>query len=39
MAVVPGYRLFNVRLARKREVSPSLLSLVFSGEDVAQMKS
>ena len=39
MAVVPGYRLFNVRLARRSEVSPSLLSLVFSGEEVAQMKS
>ncbi|MEX3019180.1 siderophore-interacting protein [Kluyvera sp. STS39-E] len=39
MAVVPGYRLFNVQLARKSEVSPSLLSLVFRGEEVAQMKS
>lgn len=38
MAGVQGYRLFNVKLARKRAVSPSLLSLVFSGEDVAKMK-
>lgn len=39
MADVPGYRVFNVQLAHKREVSPSMLSLVFSGPDVAQMKS
>ncbi|WP_227317704.1 siderophore-interacting protein [Cedecea davisae] len=38
MAGVQGYRLFNVQLARKTVVSPSLLSLVFSGPDVAQMK-
>lgn len=38
MAGVQGYRLFNVQLARKTEVSSSLLSLVFSGPDVAQMK-
>ncbi|WP_416053980.1 hypothetical protein [Pectobacterium parmentieri] len=36
---VLGYRLFNVQLARKNEISPSLLSLVFSGSEVAQMKS
>lgn len=39
MAGVQGYRLFNVQLARKVTVSPSLLSLVFSGSEVAQMKS
>jgi Siderophore-interacting protein len=39
MAGVQGYRLFNVKLARKSEISPSLLSLVFSGPEVAQMKS
>ncbi|MBK0079815.1 siderophore-interacting protein [Kosakonia sp. S58] len=39
MAGVQGYRLFNVQLARKTEISPSLLSLVFSGPEVAQMKS
>lgn len=39
MAGVPGYRLFNVRLARKTRISPSLLSLVFTGPDVAHMKS
>lgn len=38
MAGVQGYRLFNVQLARKTEVSPSLLSLVFSGQEVTQMK-
>ncbi|QTF09129.1 siderophore-interacting protein [Brenneria izadpanahii] len=38
MAGVQGYRLFNVQLARKTAVSPSLLSLVFSGAEVAQMK-
>lgn len=36
MAGVQGYRLFNVQLARKTEVSPSLLNLVFSGQEVAQ---
>ena len=38
MTVVQGYRLFNVRLVRKTEISPSMLSLVFSGPDVAHMK-
>ncbi len=38
MAGVQGYRLFNVRLARRTLISPSLLSLVFSGPEVAQMK-
>lgn len=38
MAGVPGYRLFNVQLARKSEISPSLLSLVFTGPDVSYMK-
>ncbi|WP_435947921.1 siderophore-interacting protein [Dryocola sp. BD586] len=39
MAGVEGYRLFNVTLTRKTSVSPSLLSLVFTGSEVAQMKS
>lgn len=39
MAEVQGYRLFNVQLARKSVISPSLLSLVFHGSEVAQMKS
>lgn len=38
MAGVQGYRLFNVQLARKTVVSPSLLKLVFSGPEVARMK-
>ncbi|MBS0847610.1 siderophore-interacting protein [Citrobacter sp. JGM124] len=38
MAGVQGYRLFNVRLARKSVVSPSLLSLVFTGPEVRHMK-
>ncbi|MFB4340683.1 siderophore-interacting protein [Pantoea sp. CS_6] len=39
MADVPAYRLFEVKLARKHHLSPSMLSLVFNGPDVAQMKS
>ncbi|HDS9357585.1 TPA: siderophore-interacting protein [Enterobacter chengduensis] len=39
MAGVQSYRLFNVQLVRKTEVSPSLLSLVFGGPEVAEMKS
>ncbi|NDJ57539.1 siderophore-interacting protein [Enterobacteriaceae bacterium 4M9] len=38
MSDIQPYRLFNVRLLRKNYVSPSLLSLVFSGPEVAQMK-
>lgn len=38
MAGVQGYRLFNVQLMHKSQVSPSLLSLVFGGPDVAKMK-
>jgi len=38
MAGVQGYRLFNVQLARKSVVSPSLLSLVFRGPEVRFMK-
>lgn len=38
MSGVQSYRLFNVQLARKTMISPSLLSLVFHGPDVAQMK-
>ena len=38
MAGVQGYRLFNVQLARKSVVSPSLLSLVFTGPEVRFMK-
>lgn len=33
-----NYRIFNVRLRRRIQISPSLLRCVFSGEDVAQMK-
>lgn len=39
MAGVEGYRLFNVTLARKTSVSPSLLSLTFTGSEVAKIKS
>lgn len=38
MAAVQGYRLFNVVLARKQVLSPSMLCCVFSGDDVCQMK-
>lgn len=38
MAGNQGYRLFNVQLTRKTIVSPSLLSLVFCGPDIGQMK-
>ncbi|MCG8709099.1 siderophore-interacting protein [Brenneria sp. 4F2] len=38
MAGAQEYRMFNVRLARKSAVSPSLLRLVFSGAEVSQMK-
>ncbi|OAT25222.1 iron-chelator utilization protein [Buttiauxella ferragutiae ATCC 51602] len=38
MAGVQGYRLFNVQLVHKSQVSPSLLSLVFGGPDIANMK-
>ncbi|MTD28121.1 siderophore-interacting protein [Erwinia sorbitola] len=38
MAGVQGYRLFNVVLARKQVLSPSMLCCVFSGDDVRQMK-
>jgi len=38
MAGVQGYRLFNVVLARKQVLSPSMLSCVFSGEEVRHMK-
>jgi NADPH-dependent ferric siderophore reductase len=33
-----GYRIFNVVLTRRIQVSPSLLRCVFTGPDVAQMK-
>jgi NADPH-dependent ferric siderophore reductase len=33
-----GYRIFNVVLARRIQVSPSLLRCVFTGPDVARMK-
>lgn len=33
-----GYRIFNVTLARRIPVSPSLLRCVFTGPEVAQMK-
>ncbi|MCU5771908.1 siderophore-interacting protein [Erwiniaceae bacterium BAC15a-03b] len=38
MAAVEGYRLFNVVLARKQVLSPSMLCCVFSGDEVRQMK-
>lgn len=38
MAAVSAYRLFNVVLARKQVLSPSMLCCVFSGEEVRQMK-
>lgn len=38
MSGVQGYRLFNVQLARKSVISPSLLSLVFTGPDIRKMK-
>lgn len=38
MSEVPQYRLFNVQLARKSAISPSLLALVFSGPDISRMK-
>ncbi|CCP08915.1 siderophore-interacting protein [Erwinia amylovora] len=38
MADVQEYRLFNVVLARKQVLSPSMLCCVFSGDDVRQMK-
>ena len=38
MAGVQGYRLFNVVLARKQVLSPSMLRCVFSGQDIRQMK-
>lgn len=39
MAGVQGYRLFNVQLVHKKQISPSLLSLVFGGPEIAYMKS
>ncbi|MBK0097555.1 siderophore-interacting protein [Erwinia sp. S63] len=38
MATVPGYRVFNVTLLQKRRLTPSLMSCVFTGEEVRQMK-
>ncbi|KJV49568.1 iron utilization protein [Pantoea sp. BL1] len=38
MATVPGYRIFNVTLLQKRWLTPSLMSCVFTGDQVAQMK-
>lgn len=38
MASVQGCRLFNVVLARKQVLSPSMLCCVFRGDDVRQMK-
>ncbi|KQN53757.1 siderophore-interacting protein [Erwinia sp. E602] len=38
MAAVQAYRLFNVVLARKRELSPSMLCCTFSGEELRQIK-
>lgn len=38
MTPVPAYQIFNVVLSRKTWLSPSLLSCVFTGEDVGMMK-
>ena len=38
MSAVQSYRLFNVVLARKEVLSPSMLRCVFRGDDVHQMK-
>ncbi|SEB69829.1 NADPH-dependent ferric siderophore reductase, contains FAD-binding and SIP domains [Pseudomonas saponiphila] len=34
-----GYRLINVELKQRIELSPSMLRLVFSGEDIAQART
>ena len=39
MSAVQSYRLFNVKLARKEVLSPSMLRCVFRGDDVRHMKS
>ena len=38
MDAIPAYRLFNVTLLRKRWLSSSLVSCLFTGEEVAMMK-
>ncbi|ORM63949.1 NADPH-dependent ferric siderophore reductase [Pantoea rodasii] len=38
MAIVPGYRLFNVTLLHKRWLTPSLMSCVFIGDQAGKMK-
>jgi len=38
MDAIPAYRLFNVTLLRKRWLSPSLVSCLFTGEEVEMMK-
>lgn len=38
MAQVASYRLFDVRLLHKKMLSPSLMSCIFTGEQVRQMK-
>lgn len=38
MDTIPAYRLFSVTLVRKRWLSPSLVSCLFTGEEVGMMK-
>lgn len=38
MSAVQSYRLFNVVLARKERLSPSMLRCVFRGDEVRHMK-
>lgn len=38
MSAVPGYRLFNVTLLHKTQLTPSLMRCVFGGEQVERMK-
>ncbi|MCG7367503.1 siderophore-interacting protein [Pantoea sp. ACRSH] len=38
MAAIPPYRLFNVTLLRKRWLSPSLVSCLFTGEELEMIK-
>ena len=38
MDPIPAYRLFNVTLLRKRWLSPSLVSCLFTGEEIEMMK-
>ncbi|HGN0629196.1 TPA: siderophore-interacting protein, partial [Pseudomonas aeruginosa] len=35
----PAYRLFNVELKRREQLSPALTRFVFGGPEVAEMKT